>query len=531
LLCCRLAVSALIVGVVGCSRKYHKAEADKEVYKIIDQKWQDQFGKKVNYVVNDVSPEAKKPPVTKEVPTSGVLTLAQSVQIATENNRDYQKQKEQLYLKALDLTLVRHDFVRKWFGTVDAQYVRDREDEKIKSGAGVSGTKLGFNQLLADGAQISAGIAIDWVSFLTGDSRTTLGSLLSASIRQPLLRGAGRKIVQEKLTQAEQDALYQIRDFNRFRQTFVVSVVTDYYRVLQTRDSVTNAHNNYKRLVKLTEQLQMQAEAGRKKGFEVDQAKQNELRAWDSYVRTEQNYQQQLDEFKIRLALPTDAEIELDQNELKALAEKQVSEPDYELTTSVETAILSRLDLANSKDQIDDAVRKVMVAADGLGAGLDLIGSAGVSSGDDKRFERLRFQDDTYKLGIEADLPLDRKVERNAYREALISLEQRQRTYENDIDEVKLDVRQAYRRLREAAERYRIQKNSLELAKKRVESTSLLLDAGRAQTRDLLESEDAFLAAQNDLSSALVDHVIAKLSFFRDIGILQVQPDGMWQKR
>jgi outer membrane protein TolC len=62
----------------------------------------------------------------------------------------------------------------------------------------------------------------------------------------------------------------------------------------------------------------------------------------------------------------------------------------------------------------------------------------------------------------------------------------------------------------------------------RVESTTLLLEAGRSTTRDLLEAQDALLQAQNNLTAALVSHAIAKLSFFRDVGILQVRPDGMW---
>jgi outer membrane protein TolC len=125
---------------------------------------------------------------------------------------------------------------------------------------------------------------------------------------------------------------------------------------------------------------------------------------------------------------------------------------------------------------------------------------------------------------------LDRKAERNAYREALIALEQRQREYEKDVDEVELDVRSAYRQLQEYAERYRTQKNSLELSETRVESTTFLLQAGRVTTRDLLDSQDALLGAQNNVTAALVDHAIAKLSFFRDIGILQVRPDGMWEQ-
>jgi outer membrane protein TolC len=112
----------------------------------------------------------------------------------------------------------------------------------------------------------------------------------------------------------------------------------------------------------------------------------------------------------------------------------------------------------------------------------------------------------------------------------LIALQQRQREYQNDVDEVVLDVRRAYRQLREFAERYRTQKSSLAVAETRVESTTFLLQAGRVTTRDLLESQDALLSAQNDVTAALVSHAIAKLSFFRDIGVLEVRPDGMWDR-
>jgi outer membrane protein TolC len=96
------------------------------------------------------------------------------------------------------------------------------------------------------------------------------------------------------------------------------------------------------------------------------------------------------------------------------------------------------------------------------------------------------------------------------------------------VDTVKLDVRDAYRGLQETADRYNIEKNSLELAEQRVETNRLLLDAGRVSVRILLQSEDALLAAQNAVTAALIDHLNAKLSFFRDVGILQVRPDGMW---
>jgi outer membrane protein TolC len=518
--------TAVVLGIAGaCSPEHYKAEADEEVYEIIDSKWQDSFGQKANYVISDVSPSPNDVQIEKAVPPSGVISLAQAAAIATAHNRDYQRQKEQLYLTALDLTLARHQFARQWFGTIDAGYTRDSDSESVSSGG-----ELGFGQLLADGAQISIGIAIDWARFLAGDPRTSLGSVLSASVSQPLLRGRGRKIVQENLTQAERNALYQIRLFNRYRQTFVVSIVNDYYRVLQRRDEVTNAENDYNRRVESKERLEMEAEAGRKPRFEVDQAEQEVLRAQDNIVAAQERYQQQLDQFKIRLSLPTDAKVELDPNELEALRKIEITQPDYTSEAAVEAALGRRLDLANSRDAVDDAVRKVVVAADNLGAELNLIGSTRISSAPGTDYSRFQFHRGAYGLGLEADLPLDRKTERNAYREALIALEQREREYENYVDTVKLDVRDAYRQLQQEAESYRIGQSSLELAEKRVESTTFLLQAGRVTTRDLLDSQDALLKAQNNITAALIDHTIAKLSFFRDISILQVRPDGMWEQ-
>ena len=519
--------AAVIVGIAGgCSTEHYKADADKEVYKIIDSKWKDSFGQKANYTISDVAPSPNDLQPEKLISSLGIIDLSKAVTVATAHNRDYQTQKESLYLTALDLTLVRDQFEREWFAIFDGGYARDSDDEQVNSGG-----EVGFNQILADGAKVGAKIALDWTRFLTGDPRTSLGSVLSATITQPLLRGSGRKIAQENLTQAEREVLYQIRTFNRYRKTFVVSIVTNYYSVLQQRDTVTNAYNNYKRRVETKKRLEMEAKVGRKPQFEVDQAEQDVLGARDGYVRAEQRYQQQLDEFKIRLSLPTDANVKLDQNELKALEKIGVSEPIYTLNAAIETALLQRLDLANSKDRIDDATRKVMVAADGLGAELNLIGTAEVGSTEKTKPARLQFHKGSYAFGLEADLPLDRKAERNAYREALVILEQQQREYDNDVAIVKLDVRQAYRQLREAAERYSIQKKSLELAQKRVDSTAMFLKTGRARTRDLLESQDALLGAQNDVMAALVEHAIAKLNFFRDVGILQVRPDGMWEQQ
>jgi outer membrane protein TolC len=273
----------------------------------------------------------------------------------------------------------------------------------------------------------------------------------------------------------------------------------------------------------------MEAEAGRRTRIDVDEARQSVLSAESSLVQAQQRYERFLDAFKFILAIPTDANIELDQNELIALREMGVTEPGFALDEAVETALLRRLDLANTADRIDDNLRKTVLFAEGLGPQLDFITDIDYSSPQGEQdFQNLRLHEGNYSFGYNLDLPLDRKFQRNDYRAALIALEQQKRRYDEDVDSVKLQVRDAYRQLVQTAEQYRIQLNSFNLATQRVESNKLLLDAGRVTVRILLDSQDALVQAENAVTAALVNHLDAKLSFYRDVGILQVKPDGMW---
>ena len=36
--------------------------------------------------------------------------------------------------------------------------------------------------------------------------------------------------------------------------------------------------------------------------------------------------------------------------------------------------------------------------------------------------------------------------------------------------------------------------------------------------------------ASNNVTTALVDFAVATLALYRDVGVLQVRPDGMWEK-
>jgi outer membrane protein TolC len=563
----------MLLLVFGCTPADYKQQADETVYQIIDEKWQDDFGGKANFRISDVAATPGDLHVEKAIPESGVLALRQAVEIATVYNRQYQLEKELLYISALDLRLARHAFEPFLFGGYGAEYAKAGANEAVSHGP-----FIGFNQLLASGAMITTRVTSAWQKILLGDAAGGYATFLDAAITQPLLRGSGSRVVLETLTQAERDTIYQIRSFNRFRQGLVVDAMSRYYSVLLQLEFLRNAERNVEILTKIYAQTEKLTNAGRLPRYELDRVRQDMLDADNARIQARETYLHLLDEFKLFLSLPVTAEFSVDLNDLAALEvidPETLSFPRFTKTgpvqdlteevlnmleeeleqialggrtnnagtqaqaasgipndpalhdirfseaEAIETALALRLDLANMDDAIQDAKRKVLVAEDRLRAELNLTGAVSAST---------RGSNDTSALvGLELDLPLDRMAEANDYRKALIAQTQSQRDYEQAVDTVALQVRRAYRSLVESAERRRVQLESLELAQKRYHNMLHLMQYGRASSRRVLDAQEALYDAQNAAAQALVNHTIAMLEFYRDTGVLQVRADGMWE--
>jgi len=128
------------------------------------------------------------------------------------------------------------------------------------------------------------------------------------------------------------------------------------------------------------------------------------------------------------------------------------------------------------------------------------------------------------------NLPIERTAERNRYRNSLISLEKAVRSFQAAEDQLKQDVKSKLRDMLENRERLVIQIQAVELAERRVKNTDMLLQAGRAELRDVLDAQSALTSAQNSLYSAAVSYRINELELQRDLGVLQVTSDGLWKE-
>ncbi|MGE3316899.1 MAG: TolC family protein [Planctomycetaceae bacterium] len=188
------------------------------------------------------------------------LTLSQSIELSYIHSREYQTAIEDVYLAALALTFERFQFAVRYLG-FSGEPSADLTYETIPGGQNSLAftPRIGVSQLLPTGGQWIVELANNTLWLFSGPNQTQTASALSFSLVQPLLLGAGRKVVLEALTQTERDLLYETRDLARFRQEFFVDTVATgpgggFLGLLQQRQSVINQQANLRQLNERLEQ-------------------------------------------------------------------------------------------------------------------------------------------------------------------------------------------------------------------------------------------------------------------------------------
>lgn len=165
-------------------------------------------------------------PQPLDEPRPFLIKLEQAVEIGLVNSREFQNRREDLYLTALPVTLERYAFAAQFFFLEDA--IRERTGSQSVSGAHnrwVNNASTGFTKLFSTGALLLFRFANQAVFELSGTGRhTTSVSALNLDLVQPFLRGGGRAVTLEPLTQVERNLLYEIRSYARFRKEFFNSI-------------------------------------------------------------------------------------------------------------------------------------------------------------------------------------------------------------------------------------------------------------------------------------------------------------------
>jgi outer membrane protein TolC len=550
---------ACALALAGCSTKYYRQSADKAAYREIAAKspqvqdMQPQFTiAQTNVLALDKLPLATH---TKEFLGQAaetergarVLSLDGALDLAVKFSRSYQNNKELLYLSALSLTLSRHQFtpIFSASGKGDYAVVTDRTvtlvpdpanpgqtlplvSDNIVEKHSVSGSgSIGVDWLIRDVGRISAAFTTDFLRFLSGGPGTVAASQVGATFSRPLLRNSGFKVEVENLTQAERNLLYQLRDFVRFRKDFSVQVAAAYYGVIGNLDATRNSYLNLQSSRRSAERARAMAAEGRQTQTDLGRLEQQVLSSESTWIGAVRTYQRALDDFKLQLGIPTVSRLVLDQHELENL---QIQHPDITPDAAIQVALAARLDYQNVQDAVADSQRQVKLAADRFKPQVDFVANAGfLSPSVDHGFALPDTARHHWDAGLNLDLPLERTMERNHYRSALIAEDRAGRAVEQLHDQIELQIRDSWRTLEQARRSYEISEIGVKLAERRVEEQELLAEFGRAKALDQVDAENALLSSKDQRTQALVAHTIARLQFWDNMGILYIKENGQWE--
>lgn len=545
----RFTVLGLLLLWAGCrSAQEHAEQQDEAAYDLIADAQNEALGEVEDFTVEVPSDILRRRlmidqqlPVygqedqwTNAVAESVEISFSDALMIAARNSYSYQNQKEDVFKSALSFNLQLELYANTYEGLLGGLFSStagdDERSEKVSGDA-----SAGFSRKLKTGGSLAGKLSFDVMKLLTLDKSSNYGLLADATISIPLLNGAGREVASESLTQAERSLLYAIWDFEQYKKEFAVQIASSYYDVLQAIQKKRNAVSNLESRERLMDRQRELAKAGRVSANDVAQTEQSLLSGRNGVVLAIQSLESSFDGLKSKMGLPVDAEIDLPEGELeklKALLEnlKEV-EVDSIAPPSrpyVLRAFENRSDMRSQSARVEDSERSARIAANALKAGLNFKASA---SSEERRYsddeqEGVSFSDGKYNIALDADLPWDKSQEAKAYRESVLSMKRARRSFVEQQNGVKMQVRSSVRGWHAARLSCVIQNEAFELAQRRVPDQMLTKEAGRSSTRDLLDAQDDLLQASDSLTSALVSYRMAELNLLRETGTLEITPRG-----
>lgn len=524
-----LALASALLG--ACTAADFAADADQEVGIALQQATAGTLGGREATVQRPAiepapAPDAVPPPTepAPEPPSlpgepPQIFDLTSALATAVRQNRDFLSRREGLYTSGLSITLTRFQFGPQFAAAVN--YLWPHSEDGSESHR--VGSSFSAQQILPTGGSVTlnAGLDAQW-PFGPGAGDPGYGSAAGITLTQPLLRGAGRDVAWEPLTQAERELTYAIRDFELYREDFTIRIARQFFELSSQKKTLANEDANYDAAVFDRKKAEALLQVGRNAEKEVFLARRREVDAKDQLIEARANYDRALDAFKIVLGLPTTTAIDI------ADAEPPYEPVRFEVGSCIACARTNRLDLLTERQRVEDSERSLMLAENSLLPDLSLTASFGAAGSADDLGHAAPDEWNS-AVGLSFEIPLQRKAQRNSYRQSQIALEQARRGLQLREDALDLDIRDAVRRLHSLEERIVLQEEQIAQERRAVTVMEIRYESGDVDNRDLLEARQASIDARNALIRLQADHFIARLNLLKDMGIFFVDDRGMWR--
>jgi hypothetical protein len=212
-----------------------------------------------------------------------------------------------------------------------------------------------------------------------------------------------------------------------------------------------------------------------------------------------------------------------------------------ESPVAFEIALANRLDVMNARAALVDRWRSIEISANALQSVVNITASGDIKTARNNPVS-FRAPTGSFRLGMEFDAPFTRLLERNAYRESLISYQQSRRSFIQSRDSVHLGLRQLLRQIEQLRTDLEIQRRAVAIAIRRVDLTRAQLYApvtppqpgqpvapfGPTAAQNLIQSLSSLRNTQNTFMSVWLSYYATRMRLSRELGVMTVDQDGIW---
>ena len=282
------------------------------------------------------------------------LRMEDAYRLALLHSREYQTENENLFLSALNVSEQRFGFESRLFLPSTTGFTSSGNTTRLTNNESLSLRKVGIA-----GSSLLVSFANDLVWTFPGSVSPTVGTIFSWSFSQPFLRGAGRDVVLEDLTQSERRFLAAIRSLERYRREFFLAITTEgnsYLNLLQRQQAIRIREANVATQRSVVAQFKALVEAGRINNQQLQFTQSSLYRAQEGLLRLKNQYQFSVDSYKVDLGLPPDLQVVIDDNMLDQfqLVDVEMTERQNRITQLQEATgntILTLLDLRQDRSE------------------------------------------------------------------------------------------------------------------------------------------------------------------------------------
>ncbi len=217
--------------------------------------------------------------------------------------------------------------------------------------------------------------------------------------------------------------------------------------------------------------------------------------------------------------------------QLKSTSEVSLPPIDVDVDAATLAALVRRLDLANVRGALFDEWRGTKLAADDLKSILDLQARQRfISQNQFSQPADFDLDESRTELSITIDTPLNRRRQRNVFREQLLNYQTARRDVMELEDEIKRNIRAELRAIELSREQHKLAVDAAALASERVISTELQLRLGvrGIDAFDYLQAQTAYAASLSAVANRHIDYILGRIDLFTDLEQLQLDADGRW---